>query len=320
MTLQSDPWCEAMKHGHFARAWSICDRAIRARRGMRQHHLPRHLQNIWNGAPLEGRVLIRCYHGLGDTLQFARYIPLVSQLASETIVWMQPALIDFLRDPLRGARLLPLHDGAPEVDYDVDVEIMELPHAFRTSLDTVPPLLTFDGSGRRDPDDPPRVGIVWTSGDWDIERNVPFPLLDGLLRSRITPVLLEERAAHWQRRRFRWTPPVDTIGALARAMCDCDLVITVDTMAAHLAGALGVPTWTLLRHDADWRWLTGRRDSPWYPSMRLYRQPAPGAWAPVLDEVVTDLMVHSRSSTARSSGLSANRTTVIDAGAIANRQ
>ena len=88
---------------------------------------------------LEGkRVLIRCYHGLGDTIQFIRFAPMVKKIAKEVIVWAQPKLIPLLETMDGIDQLLPLHDGTPEVEYDVDVETMELPHIFRTTLDTLP--------------------------------------------------------------------------------------------------------------------------------------------------------------------------------------
>lgn len=278
-----------MRAGDFGRAWAISDRAIRARNGKRLDHLPRHFQNIWNGAPLEGRVLIRCYHGLGDTLQFARYVPLVQRTVVETTLWVQPSLIDVLRRPLAGVRLLPLHDGTPTVDFDVDIEIMELAHAFRTTLETVPRPLLLDTPRFTPADGAPRVGLVWTSGTWDGGRDLPFALLHEMLQCDVCWILLQQGATPDERHHFHHTPPIDTISTLAEAMRSCDLVITVDTMAAHLAGSLGVPTWTLLRHVADWRWMSGRPDSPWYPTMRLYRQPASSAWPAVLTEVIADL-------------------------------
>src|SRR3712207_6559067 len=128
-----------MRRGEFEAAWALSDAVLRARAGVPCWHLPRHLQYIWDGTPLAGkRVLVRCYHGLGDTIQFIRYVPLVSAIAAEVIVWAQPALIPILRTVRGIGRLLPLHTGAPAVEYDLDVEVMELPHVFRTTLATLP--------------------------------------------------------------------------------------------------------------------------------------------------------------------------------------
>ena len=138
---RGDPWFAAMQRGDFAAAWRICDAHLKSRlqKGEPQHAQPRHLQNIWNGTAVEGkRVLVRCYHGLGDTIMFARLLLLLKRRASEVIVWAQPALLDLLRTIDGIDRLLPLHDGAPDVPYDVDVELMELPHVLRLHLDDIP--------------------------------------------------------------------------------------------------------------------------------------------------------------------------------------
>jgi hypothetical protein len=288
MMQEDDGWQAAMRSGNFSRAWAISDRTLRAREANTHHHLPRHFQRIWTGAPLEGRVLIRCYHGLGDTLQFSRYVPLVQQTAAVTTLWVQPALIEFLDPVFSGVRLLPLHDGTPSIEYDVDIEIMELAHAFRTTLETIPRPLWHDRRERVRPAGPPRIGLVWTSGNWDPSRNIPFELLHELLQCDVHWILLQEGATATERRHFDCTAPINTISTLAETMRSCDLVITVDTMAAHLAGSLDVATWTLLRDVADWRWMTDRSDSPWYPSMRLYRQRW-GDWRPVLHEVAERL-------------------------------
>ena len=122
-----------MRRGDFAAAWEVSDRIIAARApGEQCWHLPRHEQWVWDGRPLADRtVLVRCYHGLGDTIQFARFLPLLASVAGETVVWAQPALLGLLARLPSVGRLLPLHDGDPNVDYDVDVEIMELAHALR---------------------------------------------------------------------------------------------------------------------------------------------------------------------------------------------
>jgi hypothetical protein len=112
---------------------------LRERAGVSCHHWPRHRQYVWDGRPLEGqRVLVRCYHGLGDTVMFIRYAPLLKTIAREVIVWAQPALIPLLRRAHGVDRLLPLHEGTPECAYDVDIEVMELAHAFRSTIETLP--------------------------------------------------------------------------------------------------------------------------------------------------------------------------------------
>jgi hypothetical protein len=284
----SDEWLRLARRGDFEGAWAASDR-IRARNaGVRDWTLPRHHQTIWDGSPLAGReVLIRCYHGLGDTIQFIRYAALVRRVARRVAVWGQPALLPLLERMSGIDEFLPLHDGAPQTDYDVDVEIMELPYVFRTTLATIPDAVPYLSA---EPvcvaGDRPRIGIVWRAGEWNSDRSIPFaelgPLFDCAAVTWYALQLAPQR--HERHPRIR-AMRADTIIDTARAMASLDLVISVDSMPAHLAGALGVPVWTLLPWDADWRWMEGRTDSPWYPTMRLFRQPARGCWSAVVDEV-----------------------------------
>jgi hypothetical protein len=285
-------WMELMKRGELASAWRVSDRALEDGR-QRDWTLPRHEQAIWTGVALEGaRVLVRCYHGLGDTLQFIRYVPLLSRMARQVTVWIQPALIELLADTPELGPLMPLHDGAPDVEYDADVEIMELPHVFRTDVSSIPAQVPYiRGIRPRElTRDGYRVGLVWKAGGWDPRRSIPFdairPLLD-LPGVRFTA--LHETLTPGERACFADASAGSTIRQLAAWVLAQDLVVTVDTMMAHLAGALGVRTWLLLHVDPDWRWMRERRDTPWYPSVRLYRQPAPGVWRPVVCEVREDL-------------------------------
>ena len=285
-----DKWIEAMRSGGFAAAWKISDRLLLTRGAEDQFQLPRWRQSIWDGSDVAGkRVLVRCYHGLGDTIQFIRYAALLKKIAAEVIVWVQPSLIPLLRDVAGIDRMLPLHDGSPDVEYDVDIELSELPHLFRTTLEKIPaevPYVLVDpavlaSDGRM------RVGLIWRSGDWDERRSIPFSQVQRL--SQVSGVewhilQREPLAAGWDGN-FGVISGGDNPLDDARVMRALDLVISVDTMTAHLAGALGVNTWTLLPTDADWRWMRDRSDSPWYPTMRLFRQPAPGRWDLVIDEL-----------------------------------
>lgn len=287
-------WMRHMRRGDFDAAWAVSDAVLRSRAGLSSAHLPRHEQWIWDGTPLAGRrVLIRCYHGLGDTLQFVRYAPLVKTLASEVTLWAQPALLPLLRTAAGVDRLLPLHDGAPDADYDVDVELLELPHIFRTTLETLPadvPYLHVPPAPRP-PADAPRVGLVWRAGDWDGRRSLPTDLAATLADVPGIELHVLQRGPA----RDEWPPAAgvlsgsDDILELGTLMRTLDLVVSVDSMPAHLAGALGVPVWTLLHAHADWRWMEDRADSPWYPTMRLFRQNRPGHWEPVVRRVADEL-------------------------------
>lgn len=287
-----------MRAGDFAAAWEISDAVLRERAAAPCHHWPRHRQYLWNGRPLTGqRVLVRCYHGLGDTVMFIRYAPLLKAIAREVIVWAQPALIPLLRT-IRGIdRLLPLHDGAPECDYDVDIEVMELAHAFRSTTVTLPRAVPYFDvpSTRLPPTNELRVGLAWAAGDWDTRRNIGVSEIARLTDvAGVTIHLLQRGAAldDWRDSRAACSGSDDVL-ATAALMRALDLVVSVDSFPAHLAGALGVPTWTLLPEPADWRWGAGET-TPWYPTMRLFRQPRPGDWDAVMTPLTVALAARAR--------------------------
>jgi Glycosyltransferase family 9 (heptosyltransferase) len=283
-----------MRRGRFEAAWAVSDAVLRARAGVPCWHLPRHLQYVWDGTPLAGRrILVRCYHGLGDTIQFIRYMPRLKALAATVSVWAQPPLLPLLRTVHGIDRLLPLHDGTPDVAYDVDVEVMELPHVFRTTLATIPAEIPYF---QVEPTPLPRqgrlaVGLAWRAGEWDARRSIPFALLGPLWEvPGITWYVLQRGPGLTERRAgFGILPEAENLFEEARLIRALDLVISVDTMPAHLAGALAVPVWTLLPAQADWRWMDGRDGSPWYPTMRLFRQARGGAWEPVIARVAAAL-------------------------------
>jgi hypothetical protein len=289
--LLGDAWLGHMRAGDFPAAWRVSDEVMESRRGRECTGLPRHFQWIWNGQPLAGkRVLIRSYHGLGDTVQFIRYAPLLKQIAERVTVWAQPDLLPLL-GTMRGAfdELLPLHDGSPECEFDADVELMELPHLFRTTLATIPaevPYFHVDRSSSERTHDL-KVGLVWAAGDWDKNRSVPFQLIRELANTRgVTWHILQRGAAldEWPGD-FGVNSGSDDVVEAARAIAGLDLLVSVDTLPAHLGGALAVPTWTLLHAEPDWRWMSAREDSPWYPKMRLFRQPTAGDWQSVIEAV-----------------------------------
>lgn len=293
-----------MLDGDFARAWAISDEVLRRRRRHSCAALPHHLRWVWDGTPLAGRrVLVRCYHGLGDTIQFIRFVPRLAGLAHSVAVEAQPCLLPLLSG-LPGIASLHALD-APPSGFDVAIESMELPHALRLSLADLPgpvPYLATSAEalppavlpGRRA--NRLRVGVVWAAGDWRRERSLPPHLLSPLAELPIDLVALQmgparrDPAAAGLARRFAASLPQQAaIAETAALLRELDLVVTVDTMIAHLAGALGRPVWTLLDTDADWRWMRCRSDSPWYPTMRLIRQSRPGDWAPVVAAVAAAL-------------------------------
>jgi hypothetical protein len=288
-------WVELARRGSLADAWRLSDRIQQRTCTFADPTLPRHQQAVWNGTPVEGRhVLVRCYHGLGDTIQFARYLPALRRRAASVTVWAQHSLLPLLHTVAADIRWCALHDGAAPVLPDVDVEIMELGHVFRTTLDTIPrevPYLHAVPAGWPTAERP-RVGIAWRAGSWDEHRSVEFRHLRPLLAEhdvewfslQFEPLRTEREA------RLRLLESM-SIASVASAMLALDLVISVDSMPAHLAGALGVTTWTLLPYHADWRWLEHRRDSPWYPTMRLFRQSSDGDWTSTIDDVRQALLL-----------------------------
>lgn len=285
-------WADHMKRGEFEAAWRISDHVRRAI-SLTTHHYPRHLQPIWNGGSLLGkRVLIRCHRGLGDTIQFIRYAPLVKAAAAEVTVSVQAEIIPLLQTMSCIDRLVAL-DCEPVPAYDVEVEVMELPYALRTAPDTIPaevPYLHVPKSALPVNDDL-AVGVVWAAGDWDRRRSIPLLQLAPLASVSGVKLFAFQRGASLgctdllSIHHVNWRDVIHE-AALMRAL---DLLISVDTMPAHLAGALGVPVWLLLQADADWRWMTEREDSPWYPTMRLFRQSDAGQWQPVVERVAGEL-------------------------------
>jgi hypothetical protein len=293
----ADLWMQHMRNGEFEKVWKLSDRALEERAGKPCWHLPRHLQYIWDGSPLAGkRVLVRCYHGLGDTIQFVRYIPMLKEIAEEVIVWAQAPLLPLLKTVQAIDLLLPLHDGRPDVEYDVDVEIMELPHVFRTTTATLPaqvPYLHAEPVSHSGNPEHLKVGLVWRAGDWDSRRSVPFNLLKPLFDLDKTDIYILQAGAE----QAGWQPPYGInpgefdVNTYAGVIKNLDLMISVDSMPVHLAGALGVPVWNA---DADWRWMKHPHSSIWYPTMLLFRQGKAGDWEPVIDNVATELKKRSR--------------------------
>jgi hypothetical protein len=169
------------------------------------------------------------------------------------------------------------------------VEIMEIPHALRvTSIPNRVPYLQAPHAPQLEPDERMhRVGIVWKGGAWDPRRDVPLPLLRrlaGLPGVQLYSLQGGPAAALADAVPATLTD-IGTINHAATRILELDLVISVDTMVAHLAGALGRPVWTLLHADCDWRWGRDSDQAPWYPTMRLFRQKSAGKWDGVIEAV-----------------------------------
>ena len=317
LRLGAEPGCAALERwtchmllGEFEKAWRDADwvQARHPELAASDVNLPRHLQRLWTGEPLEGkRVLVRCYHGLGDTIQFIRCVPMLRGIVRSAVVQCQPALIPLLKSMPGIPRLISL-DAPALPRHDVQIELMELPRALRLALPAIPdrvPYLSVPAglaraAGRElrasEPGRCLRVGIAWSSGDWDASRSTCLADWGPVLRVRGAAFVSLQRgpaAAELAGVGARVIAAEKESGALldtAAIIANLDLVISVDTMVGHLAGALGKPVWTLLPFRADWRWMIRRDDNPWYPTMRLFRQSRQGAWGAVLRRAAAGLM------------------------------
>lgn len=284
-------WLEATRRGDFPAAWTVSDAVLAGRDLATRDNpaLPYHLRWVWDGQPIEGRrVLVRCYHGLGDTLQFCRYLPLLRSRVAALTVETQPGLANLLSTLPGPDQVVPFDPAHPLQASDADIEIMELAHALRLPPPPPPYLHVVP---RRQSETGLFVGLCWAAGGWDPDRSIPVealaPLADlpglrlvSLQRGPAANAASNELLAVAQ------DCSMDLMRT-ARLVAGLDLVVTVDTMIAHLAAALGRPTWLLLKRDADWRWGHGR--SPWYPAVRQFRQSIPGDWAAPVAALVAEL-------------------------------
>jgi hypothetical protein len=298
-------WMAHMLSGNFEAAWHESD--LICERGARDPH------RFWQGEDLtHKRVILRCLHGLGDTVQFLRYAPLLQARASELIVQVPPQMLE-LAGSFRGvSRVITWGETAPaqEPAWDVQIEINELPYVFRTRSGDLPlssrylrvpaPWLRATSPEPAD-EDSLLVGVVWASGEWNPSRSITLETLDAVLQTCGCEFWNLQggpaRTAWAQQPRRRELHDADlcaeSLPNLAALIAQLDLVITTDTLAAHLAGAQGVPAWVLLDYAADWRWQHERDDSPWYPSLRLFRQPSPGDWDTVIRKVRSALQMQA---------------------------
>jgi len=266
-------------------------------------------QPRWDGAPLAGgTILLYAEQGLGDTLQFIRYTALVKKRVGTVIVQCQPALIRLLATCPGIDEVIPEEAFPPR--FDVHAPLLSLPGIFRTTLDSIPadvPYLqppqgnSLSANTALDaPSGVLRVGIVWAgrpTHENDPDRSCPvscFTLLGRLRNVALFSLQKGPRAEELGAPGIEMSVVdlkdflgdfADTAAVVARL----DLVISVDTAVAHLAGALGKPVWLLLPFAPDWRWLLEREDSPWYPTMRLFRQARPGDWPGVFERVCAAL-------------------------------
>jgi tetratricopeptide (TPR) repeat protein len=306
--------------GAFRDGWPLYEARFRlphAAALQRSFDVPR-----WTGVePLEGKTLLVCAEqGLGDTLQFCRYLGLLEARGASVVFEVQPQLKKLLRS--LDTRAAIISRGEPLPPFEFHTPLLSLPLAFRTEAHSIPggvPYLKVDPPatqswGQRLAALPGlRVGLNW-HGNPEAEkhsalqaRSFPLSAAGAVARvAGVTLVSLQKGSGADQRGQVEFGAaltqltdpqrlgPDEIADETAAIIAGLDLVITADTALAHLAGALGVPVWVVLQAVPDWRWLTDREDSPWYPTMRLFRQRTPGDWAEVLGRVAAELAAASR--------------------------
>jgi tetratricopeptide (TPR) repeat protein len=276
------------------------------------------MQPRWNAEPIEEKtILVHAEMGLGDTIQFCRYLPLVKATGSTVVFQCQAPLVHILAS-CRGFDQL-IRDGQERPLFDVQVPLLSLPRIFGTTLETVPstvPYLFADAAlvaewrMKLQEIRGLRIGINWRGQARGIDasrRDIPlvhFKSLENLPGVRL--ISLQNAEVNQPLDSVDLSPIIHpgqnfdrSHGAFmdtAAIMMNLDLVITSDTSVAHLAGALGVPVWVALPFAPDWRWLLNRTDSPWYPTMRLFRQKTSKDWSGVFDEILAALTALSTKS------------------------
>ena len=258
-------------------------------------------QPWWDGSDIHGRrILLWAEQGLGDTIQFLRYVPLVAARGGRVLLQCQPQLHSLLREQKAIEQLLGSDDPLP--DYDVHCPLMSLPRLLSTTVQTIPaivPYLCVDPNLVRQcsaalGDKPElKIGLNWAGSPHnrdDRNRSLPVEALAPLAQVPGVRLFSLQKG-------FRGPGPfpmqfleaTENFAGTAAVIANLDLVITCDTSIAHLAGALGRPVWTLLPFAPDWRWMLDRADTPWYPTMRLFRQPSRGDWTTPVRQIAERL-------------------------------
>jgi len=302
---------ELLLTGDFERGWQDHESRWQVRGlGMA---LPDLRGPLWEGEPLPGgTLLLHAEQGLGDTIQFARYAAMAAKRCGQVLLQCHPQIAGLLREVPGLARVIPR--GEPLPAFDAHLPVMSLPRVFGTTVQTIPwngpylradPVLVERWRREREPAKGGaaarlHVGLAWAGRPqyWDDrKRSIPLALFAPLARvggvafyslqwGQGTDQLATAPASLRVRDFGDGIREFVEMAALAASL---DLVISVDSSVAHLAGAMGRPVWLLIAHAPEWRWLLEREDTPWYPATRLFRQSAPGDWPGVLERVAAEL-------------------------------
>lgn len=291
-------------HGDFDRGW----RHYEARR-IRKGTIWTKLQGPeWRGEPLRGkRLLLYAEQGYGDTLQFARFVRTASRMGAEVFYGVYGPLAELFLS--MDEQLTVVRNGERLPSYDYHAPIMSVPFILGLREKQIPndvPYLRAEPARIESwktklPQSSFRVGIAWQGSRADPERSMPLSAFAPLSRiPGVTLISLQKADGLDQLAELPEGMTVETLGAdfdaspdafldSAAVMMNLDLIVSIDTGLAHLAGALGRPVWVVLKKIPDWRWMLDRSDSPWYPTARLFRQKQKGEWAPVMEEVAAAL-------------------------------
>ncbi len=255
----------------------------------------------WRGEDIAGQtILVHAEQGLGDTLQFIRYIPMLAALGAKVVLVVQPELRPLLEGFPGVTGLLTVGDPPPP--FDMFSPLLSLPGAFGTTVDTIPPVTPVVPNAAlaerwRVPPEPEarlEVGIVWAGN-----RSFVHDATRSLATRQMTPLSTVPGVRLHSLQKAAEQPPefavldrmedVKNFADTAALIAGLDLIITIDSAVAHLAGSMGKQVWMLSRFAGCWRWLRDRDDTPWYPTMRIYRQAHFGEWGPVISRVRQDL-------------------------------
>jgi tetratricopeptide (TPR) repeat protein len=296
-----------LMRGDFAEGWDEYEWRLRSS----ERTGPRFPERAWTGESLIGKhIYVQAEQGFGDSLQFARYLPLLAERAGRVTLRVHQQLATLLRESLPGITVMG--DRGDPLPFDVDTALLSLPRLLKTRLETIPANVPYlrptAETARRWRDRLAsltgfKVGVVWAGNPEhanDTRRSLDVSLLAPLLgvpRTSFVSLQIGKRSAELKKLN-RGKPPIRDVSSYfndfdetAGAVAALDLVITVDTSVAHLAGGLGKPTWVLMPWVTDWRWMLEREDNPWYPTMRLYRQTRGQDWSEIILRMAADLQI-----------------------------
>ena len=292
-------------HGDYELGWPLYEARWEA-----LHYAKRHFaQPRWDGSMLDGqRVLLHAEQGSGDSIHFIRYAPLIAARGGKVIVECQRTLVELFRTVNSVSEVVAIDDALPP--FDLHLPMLSQPLAFQTTRETIPPEVPylFADSARReiwrrrlgDNRSHLRVGVSWAGNPEQArDRFRSLPL------HHLLPLLEMEGVEFFNLQKGHGTAEIEELPGTARIIdhtahiedfadtaafvAELDLIVSVDTAVAHLAGALGRPVWILLSFVADWRWGLENEQNPWYPTMRLFRQPVVGDWGSAIQRVRVEL-------------------------------